>query len=168
MKKCMYAWMLFLLSMPMIVFSQARQITGTVRDANGVPLPSVSVVEKGTTTGTVTNANGAFSINVSRANATLVFSYVGMESEELVIGTSNNYDVSLSATGELSEVVVTAMGIRKEKRVLGYSIQNVSGDDLNINRQTNVVNALQGKVSGVTISSTGGAPGQGARILIRG
>ncbi|MBA2500705.1 MAG: SusC/RagA family TonB-linked outer membrane protein [Chitinophagaceae bacterium] len=168
MKKCMYSWMLILLTVPMIVFGQGRQITGTVRDANGIPLASVSVLEKGTSTGTVTDANGAFSINVSKPNATLVFSYVGMEPQELFLGTSNNYEVSLSATGNLSEVVVTAMGIRKEKRELGYSIQNVSGDDLNINRQSNVVNALQGKVSGVTISSTGGAPGQGARILIRG
>ena len=168
MKKCMYAWMLFLLSMPMIVFSQARQITGTVRDANGIPLASVSVVEKGTTTGTVTDANGAFSINVSKANATLVFSYVGMESQELVLGTSNNYDVSLSATGELSEVVVTALGIRREKRELGYSAQEISGEALTQTKQTNVVNALRGQVAGVQINSGGGAPGQGSRIIIRG
>ncbi len=168
MKKCMYAWMLFLLSMPMIVFSQARQITGTVRDANGIPLASVSVVEKGTNTGTVTDANGAFSINVSRANATLVFSYVGMESQELVLGTNNNYDVSLSATGELSEVVVTALGIRKEKRELGYSAQEISGEALIQSKQTNIVNALRGQVAGVQINSGGGAPGQGSRIIIRG
>ncbi|HRO71940.1 MAG TPA: TonB-dependent receptor plug domain-containing protein, partial [Chitinophagaceae bacterium] len=75
---------------------------------------------------------------------------------------------NLEASGNLSEVVVTAFGIKKEKRELGFTVQQVDNKDLNINRQSNVVNALQGKVAGVQISSSGGGPGQGARILIRG
>jgi TonB-dependent SusC/RagA subfamily outer membrane receptor len=91
-----------------------------------------------------------------------------MQAQEIPVGSNNNYNVSLSSTGTLSEVVVTALGIRKEKKSLGYTIQSVNAEDLNVNRQSNVVNALQGKVAGVTITSGGGAPGQGARILIRG
>ncbi len=165
----LWAWMLLFVSLPFLGFSQSRQITGTVSDERGAPLASVSVIEKGTSNGTTTNDRGVFSLNTSTANPTLVFSYAGMQPQELRVGSSNTYNVSLSATGgTLSEVVVTAMGIRKEKKSLGYSIQSVNEEDLNVNRQTNVVNALQGKVSGVTISSGGGAPGQGARILIRG
>ena len=86
----------------------------------------------------------------------------------MAVGTGNIYNVSLGSSGAMSEVIVTALGIRKEKRSLGYTVQSVNAEDLTVNHQSNVVNALQGKVAGVTISSTGGAPGQGARIQIRG
>jgi len=168
-KTLLWAWMLIFISLPFLGFSQARQLTGTVTDEQGNPLASVSVIEKGTSNGTVTNSRGVFTLNTSSANPVLVFSYAGMKAQEMNVGTGNTYNVSLSSTGgTLSEVVVTAMGIRKEKKSLGYSVQSVNAEDLTVNRQSNVVNALQGKVSGVTISSGGGAPGQGARILIRG
>ncbi|HEY0732714.1 MAG TPA: SusC/RagA family TonB-linked outer membrane protein, partial [Chitinophagaceae bacterium] len=122
----------------------------------------------GTTTGTVTNEAGVFNITVTGASPVLVFSYAGRETRELPVTNATTYNLSLNATGSLSEVVVTALGIRREKKSLGYSVQSVGAEDLNVNRQPNVVNALQGKVAGVTITSGGGAPGQGARILIRG
>jgi TonB-linked SusC/RagA family outer membrane protein len=168
-KNLLVAWIIFFVSMPFMAFSQSRQITGTVTDENSVPLAAVSVLEKGTNNGTTTNDQGTFTITVYGANPLLVFSYSGRQAQELRIGTANNYNVSLSAgAGTLSEVVVTALGIRKEKKSLGYTVQSVNAEDLNVNRQSNVVNALQGKVAGVTITSGGGAPGQGARILIRG
>ncbi len=98
----------------------------------------------------------------------MVISYAGTQSQEIKIGSSNNYNVSLSNTGSLSEVVVTALGISREKKALGYAAQQVNTVELNRNHQSNLVNALQGKVAGATISSVGGGPGQGASIRIRG
>jgi TonB-linked SusC/RagA family outer membrane protein len=164
---CLLAMAVMLL--PQISFAQSRQITGTVTDAQGTPLPLVSVMEKGTSNGTTTNDQGGFTLNVTRANATLVFSYTGMQAQELRTGTASNYNVTLRADGaQLSEVVVTAMGIRRQRRSLGYSTQEVSGDELQNTRQTNIVNALRGRTAGVQINSGGGAPGQGSRIVIRG
>lgn len=167
-KSMLQAWMLCLILMPILAFSQTRQISGIVTDEQGLPLSSASVVQKGTTNGTTTDERGSFTINVTGVAPVLVFSFAGRTPQEIVVGNSNTYNVSLSSSGAMSEVVVTALGIRREKRSIGYSVQTVNSEDLNVNRQINVVNALQGKVSGVTISSTGGAPGQGARILIRG
>ncbi|HET7896267.1 MAG TPA: TonB-dependent receptor plug domain-containing protein, partial [Flavisolibacter sp.] len=160
------AWMILLL--PFLLFSQTRQITGRVTNDVGNPLAGVSVTEKGTSIGTVTNDLGMYSLTVKGASPVLVFSYSGMQSQELPVRTASVYDVSLAPGGGLSEVVVTALGIRREKKEIGYSVQSVNAEDLTINRQSNVVNALQGKVSGVTVTSGGGAPGQGARIVIRG
>jgi TonB-linked SusC/RagA family outer membrane protein len=165
-KSLLLAWII--LSIPILVFSQTRQVTGTVTDDKGAPLPGVSVVEKGTTNGTVTNELGTFSITARNTNPTLVFSYTGMENQELRVGAESNYTVALRAGGQMSEVVVTAFGISREKKALGYATQEVKSEELNRNRQPNVLNALQGKVAGVTISSIGGGPGQGASIRVRG
>lgn len=167
-KLLLLAWIVLLLCMPFTGFSQSRQLTGTVTDDKGEPLSSVSVVEKGTANGTLTNERGLFSITVTGARPVLVVTYSGRESREIAVGAGNTYNISLASGGALSEVVVTAFGIRKERRSLGYTVQTVGSGDLNVNRQSNVVNALQGKVAGVTITGGGGAPGQGARILIRG
>src|SRR5215204_4649296 len=150
-KSLLLAWMI--LSIPLLVFSQSRQITGTVTDDKGNALPAVTVLEKGTNNGTVTNNDGLFSLAVKGANPVLVLSYTGMLTQEVRIGTESNYSVSLQSNGDMSEVVVTAFGIRKERRSLGYTVQTVGSADLNVNRQSNVVNALQGKVAGVTITS---------------
>jgi TonB-linked SusC/RagA family outer membrane protein len=157
-----------LLSAPFFAFSQNRQITGTVTDENGAPLPSVSVVQKGTNNGTVTGESGTFTLTITGASPVLVFSYAGRQSQEVAVGAQSNYDIRLSSTGAMSEVVVTALGIRREKRALGYSAQEISGDALSQTKQTNIVNALRGQVAGVQINSGGGAPGQGSRIIIRG
>jgi len=163
-----FLWIPILLLVPFVGFSQGRQISGRVTDANNNPVPRATILVKGSTTGVSADENGRFTITVQSSNATLVISSVGFTSQELRVGSANDYSISLTNTNDLSEVVVTAFGIKKEKKSLGYTIQSVTGENLNVNRQNNVVNALQGKVAGVTISSTGGAPGQGARILIRG
>jgi TonB-linked SusC/RagA family outer membrane protein len=167
-KTLLSAWILLFISMPFWALSQSRQITGIVSDEKGVPLSGASVLQKGTTNGTSTDERGSYTLTVTGVSPVLVFSYAGRQSQEMAVGTGAIYNVSLGSSGAMSEVIVTALGIRKEKRSLGYTVQSVNAEDLTVNHQSNVVNALQGKVAGVTISSTGGAPGQGARIQIRG
>jgi TonB-linked SusC/RagA family outer membrane protein len=152
---------------PLNSFSQTRDISGSVKNSTGEPIPLATVLEKGTSNGVTTNEAGIFNIKVN-PTATLVVSYTGYKSKEVKVGTSNQVNIVLDETEDLEEVVVTAMGITREKKALAYAAQSVSSDALNKNLQTNVVNALQGKVAGATISSMGGAPGQGATILIRG
>ena len=151
-------------------FSQTREVTGRVTsNEDGSPLTGVSVLIRGTQTGATTDQNGNYRIGVPDQGSVLVFRYLGYTSREIPVGSQTVINVRLSADNtQLTEVVVTALGISKDKKVIGYSAQSVGSEDLNSNRQTNVVNALQGKIAGVTISSTGGAPGQGANIQIRG
>ncbi len=159
-------WLLFGLHTAM---AQQTQVGGTVTsEKDGSSVPGVSVAVKGTTQGTLTDASGAYSIRVS-PRTTLVFSSIGYTTKEVPVGNQSTINVSLAEdTKLLNEVVVTALGITRDKKALGYAAQTVDNEELVQNRQPNLVNALQGKVAGVTINSTGGAPGQGARILIRG
>ena len=169
MKKLLLLAWVFMLMFPLMLLAQSRQISGTVTDENGNPLPLVSVVQKGTNSGTTTDDKGVFRLSVTGSNPVLVFSFAGRVTQEVTIGTGDNYNVSLAESGNMSEgVVVTALGIRKEKRALGFSAQEVSGEALSLTKQTNVVNALRGQAAGVQINSGGGAPGQGTRIIIRG
>lgn len=165
-KSLLLAWMI--LSIPLFVFSQSKQVSGTVTDDKGKPISNATVLEKGTTNGVITDEKGAFTLTVRNGNAVLVISYTGMQTVEVQVGSQNNYSVFLSPSGQMNEVMVTALGIRREKRALGYSAQEISGDLLSQTKQTNIVNALRGQVAGVQINSGGGAPGQGTRIIIRG
>ena len=163
-----FLWIPILLLVPLAVFSQSRQISGRVTDAENNPVPRATVIVKGTNTGVSADENGRFTITVPSSNSTLVISSVGYASQELVLGSDNDYSIALTSTTALSEVVVTALGITREKRTLGYSAQEIKGEDLTNTRQSNILNALRGKVAGVQINSGGGAPGQGTRIVIRG
>lgn len=149
---------------------QQTTITGTVTSAaDQSPLPGVSVVLKGTQTGTVTDAQGRFSIDISTPPAVLVFSFIGYRTTEIDAEGRSVVNVSLEAdVTELEEVVVTSFGIEQEKRSLGFSAQAVSGENLIQMRQPNVVSALQGQVAGVQITNSGGAPGMSSRIIVRG
>ncbi|AWM33067.1 carboxypeptidase-like regulatory domain-containing protein [Hymenobacter nivis] len=146
-----------------------RTVTGTVvGSVDRLAIPGVNVLVKGTNQGTATNADGRYSLPNVPAGATLVFSFIGYKSVERP-ATADNLDVALAADASgLDEVVVTAYNIKQDKRTLVTSVQEVQGKDLIDSRQTNVVNALQGKVAGVNITSSGGAPGEGASIVIRG
>ncbi|WP_276495679.1 SusC/RagA family TonB-linked outer membrane protein [Pontibacter litorisediminis] len=150
--------------------AQDNIVSGQVTGADaGMPLPGVSVTIKGTTTGTTTDANGNYQIRVPDSEAVLEFRFLGYQDREVRVGNQQQINVTLSTdTQQLSEVVVTALGITREKKALGYAAQEVQTEELVRNRQPNVLNAMQGKVAGVTISSTGGAPGQGSSIQIRG
>src|SRR5688572_28511119 len=158
----------WLLIFPMSVFSQTRQITGIVKDSKQNHIPYATIQQKGTSASAVADEKGQFTINVTGNNVTLIVSSTGFAPSDVSVGAGTFYDIQLQETGSLSEVGVTALGISKEKKALGYATQEVKSTDLNINRQPNLVNALQGKVAGVTVSSIGGGPGQGATIRIRG
>ncbi|HEY1024081.1 MAG TPA: SusC/RagA family TonB-linked outer membrane protein [Sphingobacteriaceae bacterium] len=162
--------MLFLSVLFTVVNATAQQkvVTGKVTDESGLPLPGASVKVKGTGTGASTGVDGNYSI---RANAgqVLVFSFIGSVSQERTVGNSNTINVVLASDAKaLSEVVVTALGIKKEKKSLGYSVQDIQSEELLKNKQANVINSLNGKIAGVNITNSGGAPGSSASIVIRG
>lgn len=152
------------------VLAQTRTITGRVIDSKtGDPLPGTTVLLKGTTTGISTGADGNYSLTVPSTGGTLVFSSVGMLKQEFVIGDKSQLNVSLDQDSrELNEVVVTALGIQKDKRSLGYATQEIQGSAVAQKSEPNVVNALQGKLSGVNITGGSGLAGASTNINIRG
>jgi len=152
------------------VFSQANVINGTVTSAeDGSPIPGVSVVVRGTTIGIITDVDGNYSLAVPETAIKLMFTFVGMKTVEETIGGRSVIDVILEVDVlGLEEVVVTALGITREKKALGYSVQDVKGDDIARAKETNFINSLQGRVSGAQITSMSGAVGASSRIVIRG
>lgn len=146
-----------------------RTVSGKVTDNSGIPLIGASVLVKGTSTGTVTDIDGNYSLAVPAGSEVLVFSYTGFATQEVTLGSSNVLDLTLEESAEqLSEVVVTSLGIRKDKRALGYGVTTV-GEELIANRpEADVSRVLQGKVPGVNITATGGVSGTGTNITIRG
>ncbi len=152
-----------------LAFSQTRNISGKVTDANNnEPLPGVSVVVKGTTIGTVTDIDGIFHLQVNDDAGILMFSFIGMNTEERPI-TSDIINVSLkSDTKEVDEVVVTALGIKKEKKALGYAVQEVGNEEIAKTGNANLATAMQGKLAGVDIKPSSGMPGASSQMVIRG
>ena len=146
---------------------QAQSISGTVTDENGVPLPGATVLVEGTQNGVSTDFDGNYSINASSGD-TLVFSFVGYSNQSVVVGSSATVNVSLQPDNALSEVVVTALGVKRNVKAVGYSITQVDGEELSDNKTTNAINALQGKVAGVVVNGSAmGAKGS-SRVIIRG
>ena len=144
-------------------------IKGKVSDNTGTPLPNASVMIKGTSTGVSTNANGEFSISIRDAQTVLIIRSVGFTTREVLAGSSAVLNITLNAdTQDLNEVTVTALGIRRDRKSLGYSAQEIKGDAISGSHQPNIVNALQGQAAGLQINSGGGAPGSGAKIILRG
>lgn len=152
-----------------LVHAQQRTITGTVTDANDASgLPGASVTIKGTSTGTLTDANGGFSLDVNGESPVLVISFIGYVTQELPVGTSDKIAIALKQDAKiLNEVVVTALGISREKRALGYAVQEVKGEALQT-RPTNALSALSGKVAGLQVVTSGGNMGGSSRVLLRG
>ncbi|RNI22431.1 SusC/RagA family TonB-linked outer membrane protein [Rufibacter latericius] len=150
--------------------AQDRQISGrVVSTTDGTPVVGASVVVKGTTSGTTTDASGNYAINAPASATTLVVSFIGFTSQDVPISGRTSITVSLVPdVQQLNEVVVTAFGREQEKRTLGYSVQEVGAEEITQTQNPNVVNALQGRVAGVQVLSTGGTPGAGSRIQIRG
>ncbi len=150
--------------------SAQQQISGTVTSAeDGTSIPGASVVVKGTTVGTVTDIDGNYTITVTPDDEYLVFSFVGMQAQEMLIAGNDVINVALEPVSTALEgVVVTALGISREKKSLGYAVQDLSGDDLSDAPENNLVNALTGKVSGVQVTNSSGAIGSSSRIVIRG
>lgn len=150
-----------------LTFAQAKTITGTVSDETG-PLPGVSVVIKGTTTGTETDFDGKYTIEASVGDV-LVYSFIGMARKEVTVGNSNTINVAMEADNVLEEVVVTALGIKRETKTLTYAAQEIKAEDLNISQDVNLKNAIAGKVAGVQIQGQAGSKlGEAGKIRIRG
>ena len=145
-----------------------KTVTGVVTDDDALGIPGVSVFQKGTSTGTITNVDGNYTLSVP-ADAIIVFSFVGMRLVEETVGDRSTIDVKMVANQiGIEEVVVTALGITKEKKALGYSVTEVGADEISIVKDHNPANSLVGKVAGVTVTQGSGGPGGGSRVIIRG
>ncbi len=155
----------FILFMGTFLYAQQMSVSGVVSDNSEIPIAGVNVHIKGKTTGTTTDFDGKYKIKAAKGDV-LVFSNISFESKEVVV-TNNVHNVILNEGNTLDEVVVTALGISREKKSLGYAIQEVKGDKVNKGVESNVVNALAGKVAGIQIQGTGNIGGS-SRILIRG
>jgi TonB-linked SusC/RagA family outer membrane protein len=150
------------------LLAQNRTVTGRVIDAQGSGIPNVTVSVKGTKIGTVTTEDGSFSISVPAEGRTLVFSAVGMTTQEVNLNNQSSVSVVLQQTdANLTEVVVTSFGIKKDRRTLGYSVTQLNTEQVTQTHQTNITNALAGKIPGVRISGSGGSF-SGSSIIIRG
>lgn len=152
------------------VYGQGRILSGKVTDQeNGSPLAGVSVLVKGTSTGINTSSDGTFKISLPVKSNILVFSNVGYVQKEISVGENSYLSVTLeSEARKLNEVVVTALGITKERASLGYSVTEVKGQELTQARTVNVLNSLEGKVAGLNVSSIAGGPGASSNVIIRG
>ena len=170
MKKRFFVAIMLIFAMVGSSFAQERTITGTVTSAeDGLSLPGVNVVVKGTSIGTMTNASGQYTIAVLSDAQSLEFSFVGMQTQEIVVGSSSVIDVVLQVSAEeLEQVVVTALGIRKSEKSLGYSVSEVAGDNFVQAREMNIANSLVGRVAGVNVSKQNTGPAGSSRVVIRG
>lgn len=159
------------LSVLCIQFAWAQQkvtVTGVVKDQKGLPIPGVSVSEKGTTNGGVTDQNGNYKLNAS-GSGTLVFSFIGYLKKEAAVNNGSSVNITLEEDQKgLDEVVVTALQMKRSTKALGYAMTEIKGDEVALSAQVNPLNALQGKVAGVNITTGGGGPQSSSRILIRG
>ena len=154
-----------------ISFAQTKQITGVLVDAtSNQPITAATIKVKGKSTSTVTNAEGHFTITVPVGNSTLEISSVGFDSKTIDVGANdNNLTVSIEKNmKDLNEVTVTALGIKREKKSLGYSVQEVGGKNLTEARENNLVNSLSGRVAGLQLYKTGNGPTGSTKIVIRG
>jgi len=159
---------LLFLQLCQTTLAQQKKISGTVLSSDDTPVAAATVLLKGERAGTQTDANGHFTINASPGNI-LVISAIDFTSQEIKVGNSSNISITLQRKeGELGEVVITALGIKKERKALGYSVSDLSSKELMKNKNTNVINSLVGKVPGVNITQFSGAAGAGASITIRG
>jgi TonB-linked SusC/RagA family outer membrane protein len=167
--RLLVALLLMILVLPPALHAQQRTITGTIlSDDNKTPLSGVTVRVKGTRRIVQTDANGKFTIQVAPGE-TLQVSYVGYEQQDVKPGEGNTIGISLKATdGTLSEVVVTAMDIKRNARELGYSVQKVDGNEIKETQRENFLNGLQGRVAGLTINPTSGGAGASSQIVLRG
>lgn len=153
-----------------VLIAQTKEISGSVTSAeDGESLPGVAVSVKGTSIGTITDMDGTYRLRVPQEAQSLVFTFVGMTLQEVAIGTQTTIDVKMtSETIAVDEVVVTALGITRDKRALGYSVSEFNREGLEDVQVLDAATALQGKVAGVSISPSSGAPGASTRVLVRG
>jgi TonB-linked SusC/RagA family outer membrane protein len=167
-KKLLLTWT-FLMLLCSVAWAQGRKVSGRVLDATGSGLPGVNILVKGTQTGTTTDIEGKYSIEVPAENNTLVYSFAGYATQEVAIDNRTVIDITLVESEVLlNETVVTGVAIERERKELGYSISTVKGAEITKAREVNLVNALAAKVPGVQITSQSGSIGASSRIIIRG
>lgn len=148
---------------------QSIDISGVIKDDTGEPVIGANILVKGTNNGVITDPDGRFNLKISQANAILVVSYIGYLSQEIPVGSQRTFTIVLHpSTEHIGEVVVTALGIKRETKALGYAVQEVKGESLTEARENNVLNSLSGKLAGVQISRSGNGEGGSSRIVIRG
>lgn len=156
-------------SLDIIKIDQSNTIQGKVLDEDGSPMPGANILEKETTNGTQSDFDGNYSITVSDENAILSVSYIGYATQEIVVGNSTNINIQLVPDAdELSEVVVTALGIRKEKKAIGYAVDKISSETLNSTGEPNVLLNLSAKAPGVQVTASANGIDGSPRVLIRG
>ncbi len=164
--------LVFLMLLNLAAMAQTQRVTGTVTDSKtGAPLPAVTVQVQGKATKTVADINGSFSIILPAGSTTLEFSYVGYATKTVAVtagGGALSVSLDPSSDNTLSTVVVTALGISKDAKKVGYAVSTVDGDQLSKARETNVALGLEGQVAGLNVHGTNGGPGGSARILLRG
>ncbi len=159
---------LILVFVVQLSFAQEKTISGNVSDNSGLPLPGVNIVVKGTATGTQTDFDGNYTINTNRG-AVLTYSYVGFSTKEVVVGDSDSIDVQLSEdAAQLEEVIVTAQGIRREKKSLGYAVSTIQDEELEDRSEGDLGRLLRGKAAGINITASNGISGSATNIIIRG
>ncbi|WP_179354549.1 SusC/RagA family TonB-linked outer membrane protein [Winogradskyella vidalii] len=150
-----------------LTFAQEKTISGKVTDPSGIPLPGANIVVKGTSNGTQTDFDGNYSLMVNTGDI-IIFSYIGLKPLEKTVGTSNVINAALAEdTAALDEVVITALGIKRDKKSLGYATQEVDGEAVSKVKSSNFVNSLSGKVAGLDIKSSGTLGGS-TNVVIRG
>ena len=166
-KKLGFLFLLFFTTSFTLLLAQTITVSGNVSDASGTPLPSVNIQVKGTNNGTSTDFDGNYQITASQ-NDVLIFSFLGYKTKEVTVtGSTLNINLVEDAS-QLDEVVVTAFGIEKKTKSLGYSVTQIKAEDLDLSGQVNAVQSLQGRVAGLQINRTSGSAGGGVDILIRG
>ncbi len=151
-----------------LTFAQDKTISGTVTDADGLPLPGVNIVVEGTSNGTQTDFDGIYSITASPGQS-LLFTYIGQRDVRRTVGAGSTIDVQMEEDAQaLEEVVVTAQGIKREKKALGYAVTSVGSDQLENRTEGDVARVLSGKAAGVQITAAGGASGSATNVTVRG
>jgi len=150
-----------------MTFAQ-RTVTGSITDVNGEALIGANVLAKGTSMGTITDIDGSFTLEVPDDNNTLVISYTGYQTQEVDITGQSNVSITMAEGELLDEIVVTGLGIKKEKKALGYAVTTIGSADINLKPEGDVSRILRGKVPGVDITSTSGLAGSGTNVIIRG
>ena len=168
MEKRLFFILIFLFGVQ--TYAQDRILNGTILDQNGIPVVGASVYIKDTNKGTVTNMDGKFTLSGPvRENSVLVISSIGFVTQELNLGSATTFNITLQEDLEgLDEVVVTALGIKREKKALGYAVTEIKGSTIAETQRDNFINGLAGRVAGVEVNSTSGLPGASSSIVIRG
>ncbi|MCB0807287.1 MAG: SusC/RagA family TonB-linked outer membrane protein [Bacteroidales bacterium] len=169
----MHKFLLFLIIVtcfPVILLAQQQTISGTVTSSeDGLGIPGVSILIKGTTQGTVTDVDGNFTLKSVSPSDTLQFSFLGFDTKEMMAGANKTISVSLKPSAkEIEGVVVTALGVKREKREIGYTMESFKGEDLRISNTSNAIESLSGRSAGVNVTTVNGVEGGTTRITIRG